>query len=82
MLNISLLVFLFRSGFLFYYIDVHIVCGFIITPRLRDMRFTKRLKRTHIFVRYDPVLDREIVTRQLGGPCIHRRGSDHGVRVN
>lgn len=67
------LFFCFEMGFPFP-LQVFIAFADLSSHRvLRDMRFTNRLKRTHVFVRYDAVLDREIVTTQLGGPCIHRR---------
>jgi len=74
LLNISGLVFLFPYGFPFSFTDVHSVCGFIITPRSARYEVHEAIKEVPCLVRYDVVLDREIVTRQLGGPCIHRRG--------
>ena len=74
LLNISVLVFLFPYGFPFSFTDVHSVCGFIVTPHSARYEVQEAVKEDPCLVRYDAVLYREMVTRQLGGPCIHRRG--------
>jgi len=74
LLNISVLVFLFPNGFPFSFTDVHKVCAFIITPLSARCEVHEAVKEDLCLVRCNTVLDREIVIRQLGGPCIHRRG--------
>lgn len=74
LLNISVLVFLFPYGFSFSFTDVRNVCGFIVTPRSARYEVHEAVKEDPCLVRFDAVLDREMVTRQIGAPCIHRRG--------
>lgn len=78
LLNISVLVFLFRNGFPLSFTDVHSVCGFIITPRSARCEVHEAVKEDPCLVRY------EGNSNQTAWKTLYPSSgvSDHGVRLS